>query len=600
MDEKTQEFLYGIATIFVADLIKMAAGTVKEKLKKNKKRYEMAYTAYLEKSKEKIEKVKTLLYKQDYKYLYNFYECLGVRFEKEIIDTNDINNLFKKSKKIIITGTGGIGKTIMMKHCFINAMEKTQLIPIFVELRDFNDCPSDQIDIKKSLFNSLKTFGFTLEEGFFNYTLENGNYLIIFDGYDELKTSIVSKVEKEIKKLSDTYQNNNYIVSSRPMENNFVSWNDFIEMKVAPLTKSQALSLIKKLEFDEAVKEKFYKELENKLFDKHKEFAENPLLLTIMLMTFQEGGAIPEKLNEFYEQAFFSLFKGHDASKGSYERDKESKLGYDDFKMIFSHICFKSFFINRYSFTGDQILGHINDAKKKINLESEFKPEHFLKDLTNAVCLLVQEGLNYRFAHRSFQEYFAAYYTTQLKDDYQKIIIRDWLEEGDGFFGLGNSSFIKILRDLQPDRFIENVIIPGIEEIMQETKGLNDYKILSIFSDYISIDIERQMVGLDIKNNYYYTLQDLHNRPKFNKDEHIKRSMHFINEVVPKMSFEKNRIDKSFKRAKLSNIKDKDIQNEILKIAYWLMAWYYNAKKWLDQEKAKPKHTSAKKLREDL
>ena len=56
--------------------------------------------------------------------------------------------------------------------------------------------------------------------------------------------------------------------------------------------------------------------------------------------------------------------------------------------------------------------------------------------------MLVRDGLNLRFAHRSFQEYFAAYYTTQLDDITQKSLIFRWLKE-DGFFN--TSKFITIL-----------------------------------------------------------------------------------------------------------------------------------------------------------
>ena len=40
---------------------------------------------------------------------------------------------------IIIQGTGGIGKSTLMKHLFINELEQKSLIPVFLELKDFND-----------------------------------------------------------------------------------------------------------------------------------------------------------------------------------------------------------------------------------------------------------------------------------------------------------------------------------------------------------------------------------------------------------------------------------------------------------------------------
>lgn len=98
--------------------------------------------------------------------------------------------------------------------------------------------------------------------------------------------------------------------------------------------------------------------LENGMFEKYRSFASNPLLLSIMLMTFDERAEIPDKLNDFYEQAFSALFNVHDGSKDCFKRDIKSGLGADDFKTVFAYFCFKSYFKGDYQFT-DSTLRHI-------------------------------------------------------------------------------------------------------------------------------------------------------------------------------------------------------------------------------------------------
>lgn len=118
------------------------------------------------------------------------------------------------------------------------------------------------------------------------------------------------------------------------------------------MNKQQALNLVKKLEFDEVVKDTFYKELDRTLYDKYESFASNPLLLNIMLLTFQKHASIPERLNDFYDEAFVTLFNVHDATKDSYVRDIRSGLGCEDFKLVFrisvlNHILMENFnFLN--------------------------------------------------------------------------------------------------------------------------------------------------------------------------------------------------------------------------------------------------------------
>ncbi len=84
-----------------------------------------------------------------------------------IVDTNNVNNLLSIGHKLIITGTGGIGKTIMMKHLFLNTIKETDCIPILIELRTLNE--NANLDLKEVIYNSLKTFNFELEEKYFYF-----------------------------------------------------------------------------------------------------------------------------------------------------------------------------------------------------------------------------------------------------------------------------------------------------------------------------------------------------------------------------------------------------------------------------------------------
>ena len=65
----------------------------------------------------------------------------------------------------------------------------------------------------------------------------------------------------------------------------------------------------------EIFQQKFIDNVKKHLYDKHKSFLSNPLLTTMMLLTFDQFAEIPEKMFLFYEQAFDTLFLKHDATK---------------------------------------------------------------------------------------------------------------------------------------------------------------------------------------------------------------------------------------------------------------------------------------------
>lgn len=269
-----------------------------------------AYEEYLENTLNKNSKIKTLIYRHVPKELDSFYECVGVKYNGCVVDTSSINNIIQYGNKIIITGTGGIGKSTLLKHLFLNANKDTQYIPVMLELRTVNIMEIEKISLFEIIYNNLVNNGFKMERKYFEYSMEEGAYVILLDGYDEVNKDKMQKVSSELIFVSGKYPKNKYIVSSRPTDG-FVGWNDFVEMESMELTKEQALNLIEKIEFDETVKKIFYKELDKRLYDKYRSFASNPLLLTIMLLTFDNRASIPDKLNDFYEQAFATVYKGN-------------------------------------------------------------------------------------------------------------------------------------------------------------------------------------------------------------------------------------------------------------------------------------------------
>lgn len=501
-----------ILTDVTTTLIKDAISTGWDKVKKFFKdldaqqaiQYNTAYTNYLANTYDKNGKIKTLIYRRVPKELYSFYECIGVECDGKIIDTSSITRLIEESNKIIITGTGGIGKSILFRHLFLNTVDTTAYIPVLIELRKFNAFEIKDISLYDAIYQSLCENGFRLEKEYFEASLKEGGYIILLDGFDEINRDKVSRVTSEVKSLSDKYNENKFLISSRPTDN-FIGWNDFSEMTALPLTKEQALSLISKIEFDESVKTTFYNALKTSLFRRYESFASNPLLLTIMLLTFNNHASIPEKLNDFYEEAFSTLFNMHDATKDCYVRDIRSKLGCEDFKTIFAYICFKSYFAGEFEFSESRLRGYIQSAKEKFT-SLQFSVDDFQEDLTLSVCMLIKDGLDYRFAHRSFQEYFAAWYTCKITDELQQKLLSSWLGESNAVV---TDEYLSMLFNLQSEKVNKIILCPGIKKLkkIHDDKGFT-IDLLEILFKGISINpVSREgkthySIALVIKDRY--------------------------------------------------------------------------------------------------
>lgn len=580
-----------ISAEVITDLAKTTAQTLYQKVrdyvtdiqKKEEIDFGYAYENYLKYAKTTHEKMKTLLYRHAAKDIYSFYECVGLNRNEDIIDTADINNVLEIGNKIIVTGTGGSGKSVMMKHFFLNILETTHYVPVLIELRGLNEYDEKGINLEEYIYEVMGTLKFKIERKYFEYSLETGCYVILLDGFDEVKNEISNSVTNQIVAMSKKYPENHYILSSRPLEE-FMGWNQFEELHAMPLSKEQALALINKIEYDQIIKDKFYKELDEYLYEKYETFASNPLLLTIMLLTFESRASIPDKLNDFFEQAFTTLFHTHDATKGGYKRDIRSKLGYEDFKAVFSYFCFKSFFNSDYKFSENKALEYIGAAKQKRIIDTYFNSMDYLKDLTNSVCMLIHEGLEFRFSHRSFQEYFAALYTVQLSDSQQKRFLKLWLQDNSY---RSTSNYLDMLYELQPLRFVKNIISPAIRELQEKFKKNNESEEWLIGYLYEDVGIRKYTNGekrcaVTIKNFYYHdmiiracSISELYNN---SKQERMQRNKVREEKLIKILEEEYH----ASKPVRFEDIIRRGYTKEMLEALYWVIERYKFAVNYVD------------------
>lgn len=504
MNEEQTKIAVGVITDLTKDAIKAIWHKVKNYYKDLDEKASIdfgdAYERYIQIASEKVRLVKSLIYRKEPRDLYTIYESVNLKYQDSVINTEKVSNILELGHRIIITGTAGIGKTTMMKHIFMTTVREEGYIPVFVELRGINNEDNKDINMVDLIYTSLSNCGFQMEKEYFEYSMEAGKYVILFDGFDEVKTEKSDKLGKRLRELCTKYPDNYYIMTSRPMDQ-FIGWNDFKETHTQKLNKMQALNLISKLEYDQRTKEKFMYELNHGLFERYDSFASNPLLLTIMLMTFDERASIPDKLNDFYEQAFATLFNIHDGSKDCFKRDICTGLGANDFKNIFSYFCFKTYFNCEYEFTENSVRKYLGYAKDQFDNVS-FRIEDYLTDLVKSVCMLVKDGLIYTFSHRSFQEYFAACYTTKLEDSIQQKLISHWLAEKKGF---SDDPYFLMLFNLQEEKFNKVLLCPGIKRIQ------------SLYGDHLNIELFKSMFGSvgiqlieaeEIKYRPYLTVKD--------------------------------------------------------------------------------------------
>ena len=370
-------------------ILESVTSFVKKAWEQFKVDFNLAFKTYIYQSYDKYSKIKTILYRTEPQFIYDFFEVPYLqKGREERFLADDVGNVISHSHYIIIEGTGGIGKSTLMKHLFLDTLRRGELIPLFIELKDLNDLDKEY-SFSEFIFNKLTGLGSTIDKNCLDYALKCGCFVFLLDGYDEIITDKRDDFYKRLSDLCDQYPENYYIISSRPYSD-FVEMQRFTVLSAIPFTKEQAISLVNKLSFDTEIKNRFVKALDDGLFEKHESFASNPLLLSIMLLTFDNYAEIPDKLHIFYANAFETLYQRHDATKAGFRREFKSKLSFDPFRKIFARFCFFTYFKNKIEFSRDEMIDYLYKSSKSIE---NFVPVNYLYDLLYSVCVMYKEGL---------------------------------------------------------------------------------------------------------------------------------------------------------------------------------------------------------------
>ena len=179
------------------------------------------FKRYLTNAYENYNNVKTLVSRDTPRQIIGddeIYVSVGVKYNNEEIDTGTVEPLLKISKNLIIEGTSGAGKTMLMKFLFLNTITNETYIPVLVRLNKISNQPVDEISIYELIYETIGEFSGDVTKEAFEHSLDSSKkkYLFLFDGFDEIAGSHVERAAIAINDFCKRYPSNPCIVTSRP------------------------------------------------------------------------------------------------------------------------------------------------------------------------------------------------------------------------------------------------------------------------------------------------------------------------------------------------------------------------------------------------
>lgn len=470
----------GVSTIVNKGLsfIPEAARKISEKIGEGKIVNKEAYGNYLKRLIQKHGYVKTLLYKNEPKNIEDFFVIPTIRegnlvfSAKELIDSID-----SRPSCLLMEGSGGLGKSTVLRYFLIQIAKKGEYIPVYVELRKLNDAERGFPALIKhslDLFND-RVF---VDDDSYQKALSTGNMLFLLDGFDEIMDEKREGSLRDINEFMDLHYGNKFILTCRdgiPPE----LFQRFSLIKLCPLGKDQIEKFIKRAPFDsESAKKKFLRLLNVRLMSEYSDFVSNPLLLSMMLITYEQEGEIPQRNGcSFFEKAFDALYNRHDFVKDGFKRVFHSKMPREQFEEIFSRFCLKSYARELFEFGEADIRKLLREVSR--NLQISIDIDAYIKDLVESVCMLIIDDGKYSFSHRSFQEYFAARAIEPEDDTTQCLVCADLLDKLK--HRIDTDDMFPMLKSLSGVRYEKNVITPILKEFNIEKITLKE--LIKLFLD---------------------------------------------------------------------------------------------------------------------
>lgn len=407
-----------------------------------------------------VENVKTVWQIDKPVNLHNFYYPSRLILDGKPHTFTSLND-FPPEMKCVIQGTAGQGKSIFLRYLSGREIRSGDSIPLFIELRKI----SDKKSLEQLTVDSILDIGIDVDIGNtdLDLILSTKKISLLLDAFDEIPEIHLKDTITFIERICYKHHYLRVIISSRP-DSTIQKSGQFNVYKLAPIGPSDFRPMLEKFFVEEIQTVEDIISSIHKSTSKITNLITTPLLLTLLTITYKGYNKIPESPHEFYEGLFPLLAHRHDATKPGFVRKYLSGLNENQLEKLFHAYCFCCMITQKVSLTRLEAIEHTGRAIQvsEINPISE---SSFISDCVKNTCLIIEEGSDFHFIHKSIREYHAARFIREadieLKRKFYFAAVSDYVKYREE---------IKYLKEIDTYCFDEFFLIPTLKSILNYFK----------------------------------------------------------------------------------------------------------------------------------
>jgi predicted NACHT family NTPase len=231
----TTKLSTAVAQRAIDRILDFAEAKVKEKWAQHKNKNTTLFAEYIQAQSTRCALVRTLIYDKQSSYLPDIYVPLrastrlgiGRKSQLKELTTEDFINLLGEERRpepkerstlaAVLSAPAGAGKTFFIRNLYIRlAASSHSKVPIFLEARELNRIQlTDFAGIISTVFR-VTGYEFSREQAVDG--LKSGIFLILIDGFDELRVSNERHNANVLERAAQEFQLCPLLVSGRPSE----------------------------------------------------------------------------------------------------------------------------------------------------------------------------------------------------------------------------------------------------------------------------------------------------------------------------------------------------------------------------------------------
>jgi len=428
----------------------------------------------LEQRFETVLKVRTIYETRKPTHISEFYYPTKVSWNDDSYTINQISDI-KISNNILVVGTIGHGKSMFMRHLTLNEVISKRTLPIFFELRRLKK-NEKLIDALNESLTDLFDIDINKEDF---YTLARDGILTLFlDGFDEISNlELINEIIRDLESWATRFPHMRIVCSSRP-ESSLQNSPLFFPIKICNYDENDQNQFLFNLTKDHDITAQLMDKISTSSISMQQLLC-TPLMLTLFLKTYEVKLKTPLTLSEFYSDLFDVLMNRHDALKAPFNRNRFIDLDDSTLQNIFEEFClYTKNNGNKLTFSKSYMKEGLEESAKILNLSID--PKNLIEEFTKNICLILQDGNDYSFIHKSIQEFFVANLIKSFDIEYLKEFYTQMrcMEASHEY-----SIELAFLRELDRLNYTKYYLIPNLSYFLSYYNGDEEcYNLTSQFS----------------------------------------------------------------------------------------------------------------------